>query len=42
MERYVRAFVTLDDGRQVMQFFEPGSLKPVSLGGTAVATEVSY
>jgi hypothetical protein len=39
---YVRAFVTLEDGRQVMQFFEPGSLKPVALGGNAVATEVAY
>jgi hypothetical protein len=26
----VRAYVTLDDGRQVMQFFTAGSLQPVS------------
>lgn len=28
---YVRAFVTLEDGTQVMQFFTPGSLTPVDL-----------
>lgn len=28
---YIRAFVTLEDGTQVMQFFLPGSLKPVDL-----------
>lgn len=27
----VRAFVTLEDGTQTMQFFTPGSLEPVSL-----------
>lgn len=27
----IRAYVTLDDGSQVMQFFEPGSLKQVQL-----------
>lgn len=27
----VRAYVTLDNGSQVMQFFTPGSLNPVSL-----------
>lgn len=27
----VRAYVTLEDGTQVMQFFTPGSLKPVVL-----------
>ena len=27
----VRAFVTLEDGRQVMQFFAPDSLKQVAL-----------
>ncbi|HUH77578.1 MAG TPA: hypothetical protein VLZ53_09445 [Devosia sp.] len=28
---YVRAFVTLEDGTQTMQFFTPGSLTPVDL-----------
>lgn len=27
----IRAYVTLEDGSQVMQFFEPGSLKQVEL-----------
>ena len=27
----VRAYVTLEDGTQVMQFFKPGSLEQVSL-----------
>jgi hypothetical protein len=27
----VRAYVTLEDGRQVMQLFTPGSLEPVAL-----------
>ena len=27
----VRAYVTLEDGTQVMQLFTPGSLEPVSL-----------
>ena len=27
----VRAFVTLDDGSEVMQFFTPDTLKPVTL-----------
>lgn len=38
---YVRAYVTLDDGRQVMRFFEPGSLEPASVGNS-VASELSY
>ncbi len=28
---YIRAFVTLEDGTQTMQFFTPGSLTPVDL-----------
>jgi hypothetical protein len=38
---YVRAYVTLDDGHQVMRFFEPGSLKPAAVGNS-VATALSY
>jgi hypothetical protein len=37
---YVRAYVTLDDGRQVMQYFEPGSLAPAAIGGR-VATDLA-
>ena len=37
---YVRAYVTLDDGRQVQRFFEPGSLAPAAIGGR-VATDLA-
>jgi hypothetical protein len=39
---YVRAYVTLEDGRQVMRFFEPDTLQPALIGGGAVASELSY
>ena len=38
---YIRAFVTLEDGRQVMQFFEPGTLQPAAIG-RSVATRLDY
>jgi hypothetical protein len=38
---YVRAYVTLEDGRQVMRFFDADTLQPALIGGR-VATELSY
>ena len=37
---YIRAYVTLDDGRQVQRFFEPVTLEPAAIGGR-VATDLA-
>jgi hypothetical protein len=37
---YVRAFVTLEDGRQVQRFFDADTLQPALIGGR-VATDLA-
>ena len=37
---YIRAFVTLEDGRQVQRFFDADTLQPAAIGGR-VATDLA-
>ena len=37
---YVRAYVTLEDGRQVQRFFDADTLQPAAIGGR-VATDLA-